>query len=321
MTTIAKPPTTQSHLGTNILLEAGTNELEVLVFHLDEHRYGINGAKVREVVHPPKVRPVPNAHESLDGLCKLRDLVMPMVSLRKYFQLNAPEQLAKLDTSKSLDSHDSQVIVTVFNSQSVAFRVDRVDRIYRISWEKMRPLPELCDSDRNLFTGLTVIDEDIVLMVDLEKISEEINGRKSRLVAEAEASHAKPLLGKRILYAEDSLMIQTMTTDLLRAAGVDDLHIFNNGQDAWNWVNQHSGVPPLDVVVTDIEMPLMDGLHLTSRLRQDKRTSNIPVILLSSLINAENEKKGKAVGATAQLVKSKINLLPGTIAEALTAGK
>ena len=305
---IAKPATTQKKLGSQILLESGTNELEVLVFHLNDLRYGINGAKVREVVNPPAVRPVPGAHESLDGLCKLRDDVIPMVSLRKYLKLPA----IGVDPAQVGDD-SSQVIVTVFNEQSIAFRVDRVDRIYRISWKNMRPIPDLCEGDRNQYTGLTVIDDEIILMIDLEKISEEINERVTRLSRLAERS-GKPLEGKRIVYAEDSQIIQGMTTDLLRAAGVADLHVFNNGEHAWKWLEKNIAGQKVDAVVTDIEMPLMDGLHLANRIRQHPGMKSLPIVLLSSLISPENEKKGKAVGVNAQLVKSKIEQLPDTLA-------
>lgn len=294
---------TQEKLGSKILLESGTNELEVLVFHLGGFRYGINGAKVREVVNPPFIRPVPVSHPVLDGLCKLRDMVMPMVNLRKYF--NIPE-----DTEVSSNADASQVVVTVFNEQSIAFRVDRVDRIYRISWQAMREMPGLFLSDRNQFTGMTVIEDEIVLMVDLEKIAEEIRGEQQQLQAKIATTTTKSLAGRRIVYAEDSQIIQAMTCDLLRANGVEDLHVFNNGEAAWKWLEAHHASTPADMVVTDIEMPLMDGLHLASRIRNHPKMKQLPIVLLSSLVNAENEKKGRAVGANAQIVKSKIESLP-----------
>lgn len=308
---VATKSATQQKLGSNILLDAGTNELEVLVFYLDDRKYGINGAKVREVVNPPKIRPVPGAHEVLRGICKLRDDVMPMISLRKYLNLGGGDQ--------SLPEN-SQVIVAVFNEQSVAVQVDRVDRIYRISWKNMRPIPRLLESERNQFTGMTIIEEDIVLMVDLEKIAEEISGQQARISAQITTNEGKPLAGKTVVYAEDSQIIQAMTCDILRSAGVSELHVFGNGSDAWNWLDaNHEQVPP-DVIVSDIEMPLMDGLHLATRIRSHARLKSTPIVLLSSLINPENLKKGQAVGVNDQLVKSKIDMLPTVIRKVLRDG-
>lgn len=309
MATLTNRSVTQERLGSKILLESGTNELEVLVFHLHGHRYGINGAKVREVVSPPAVRPVPVSNPVLDGLCKLRDAVIPMVNLRRYFEIQAtPEEEKQI-------AETSQVIVTVFNEQSIAFRVDRVDRIYRISWQQMREMPDLFRSDRNQFTGQTVIDDEIILMVDLEKIAEEIRGRGPS--AAHDAPPTQMLSNKRVVYAEDSQLIQAMTSDLLRAHGAEDLHVFNNGEAAWKWLEANFESQPVDLVVSDIEMPLMDGLHLASRIRNHPRMKDTPIVLLSSLINPENEKKGAAVGVNGQLVKSRIEELPNLLRSVL----
>lgn len=300
---------TQERLGSKILLESGTNELEVLVFHLQGHRYGINGAKVREVVSPPAVRPVPVSNPVLDGLCKLRDTVIPMVNLRRYFQIaSSPEEEKQV-------AETSQVVVTVFNEQSIAFRVDRVDRIYRISWQQMREMPDLFRSDRNQFTGQTVIEDEIILMVDLEKIAEEIRGREP--LANHDSTPTPMLRNKLVVYAEDSQLIQAMTCDLLHANGADDLHVFNNGEAAWKWMESNWDSRPVDLVISDIEMPLMDGLHLASRIRNHPKMKDTPIVLLSSLINPENEKKGAAVGVNAQLVKSKIEELPNLLRSVL----
>lgn len=302
---------TQRSLGNQILLETGTNELEVLVFHLGNHRYGINGAKVREVVKPPAVRPVPKTDRVLDGLCKLRDDVIPIVSLIEYFDV------AKENKQEAIDN--SQVIVTVFNEQSIAFRVERVDRIHRISWKDTRPVPALFGSDTSLFTGFTVIEDQIVLMVDLERIAADLMGQKDQIEKDAKSSHGNSLKGKSIVYCEDSRVVQAMASTIMRAAGCSNLHIFNNGAEAWDWIRTHGENQRIDAIVTDIEMPLMDGFHLSSKVRQDPKLRTTPIVLLSSLINADNERKGKSVGVNAQLVKTRIEELPNVIAGVIAA--
>jgi two-component system chemotaxis response regulator CheV len=302
---------TQRSLGNQILLEAGTNELEVLVFHLGNHRYGINGAKVREVVKPPAVRPVPKTDRVLDGLCKLREDVIPIVSLIEYFDI------AKENKQEAIDN--SQVIVTVFNEQSIAFRVERVDRIHRISWKETRPIPSLFGSDTSLFTGFTVIEDQIVLMVDLERIAADLMGQKDQVERVAKTSHGNALKGKNIVYCEDSRVVQAMASTIMRAAGCSNLHIFNNGAEAWDWMRTNGDKQRIDAIVTDIEMPLMDGFHLSSKVRQDPKLRTTPIVLLSSLINADNERKGKSVGVSAQLVKTRIEELPTVIAGVLAA--
>ncbi|MBY0586339.1 chemotaxis protein [bacterium] len=302
---------TQRSLGNQILLEAGTNELEVLVFHLGKHRYGINGAKVREVVKPPAIRPIPKSDPVLDGLCKLRDDVIPIVSLIEYFDV------AKENRQEAIDN--SQVIVTVFNEQSIAFRVERVDRIHRISWKETRPIPALFGSDKSLFTGFTVIEDQIVLMVDLERIAADLMGQKDHIEQGAKANKGQNLRGKTIVYCEDSRLVQAMATTIMRSAGCSNLHVFNNGAEAWDWLRTHGETQHVDAIVTDIEMPLMDGFHLSSKVRQDPKLRTTPIVLLSSLINADNERKGKSVGVNAQLVKTRIEELPHVLAGVLVA--
>jgi two-component system chemotaxis response regulator CheV len=302
---------TQRSLGNQILLEAGTNELEVLVFHLGSHRYGINGAKVREVVKPPAVRPVPKSDAVLDGLCKLRDDVIPIVSLIEYFDVSKENRREAIE--------NSQVIVTVFNEQSIAFRVERVDRIHRISWKDTRPIPTLFGSDKSLFTGFTVIEDQIVLMVDLERIAADLMGQKAQIENDARACSGNSLAGKCIVYCEDSRVVQAMASTIMRAAGCSNLHIFNNGAEAWDWIRSHGQQQRIDAIVTDIEMPLMDGFHLSSKVRQDAKLRSVPIVLLSSLINADNERKGRSVGVNAQLVKTRIEELPSVLAGVLAA--
>jgi two-component system chemotaxis response regulator CheV len=302
---------TQRSLGNQILLEAGTNELEVLVFHLGQHRYGINGAKVREVVKPPAVRPIPKSDRVLDGLCKLRDDVIPIVSLIEYFEVALDNKQEVID--------NSQVIVTVFNEQSIAFRVERVDRIHRISWKDTRPIPALFGTDKSLFTGFTVIEDQIVLMVDLERIAADLMGQKAQIEQEAKLCTGNKLTGKSIVYCEDSRVVQAMASTIMRAAGCSNLHVFSNGAEAWDWLRTHGDVERVDAIVTDIEMPLMDGFHLSSKVRQDPKLRSTPIVLLSSLINADNERKGKSVGVNAQLVKTRIEELPSVIAGVLAA--
>lgn len=283
----------------NILTEAGTNEVEVLVFRLNNGLYGVNVAKVREIIAKVPLTSLPNAHEAVRGVFKLRDHVHPMVDLRKFF-----------DMPPSEDETNARVIVTEFNAERMGFLVDHVDRIYRVSWADMSEVPNVNTNEDTALTSVLRVDERMILMLDFERVAFRIAGITDLEDAAPEGVGVKRS-DIKVLLADDSAVMRKMLTNSMTNAGFTDIAVASDGQMAYEKLLEMLEAASLpDIVVTDIEMPKMDGLHLTKRIKEHERLKHLPVIVFSSLVSDDNLKKCKAVGANRQLTKPE---LPGLV--------
>lgn len=292
-----------------ILMEAGTNELEILVFQVNEEWYGINVAKVREVIRPPHLVSPPSRHPYVLGVFDLRGSVIPAVNVRLW--LGAPEREAQ---------ESDRVIVTEFNQVWFGFWVDRVDRIHRVSWNNIEPPPEHSGESKYL-TGVARINEQLVLMLDFEKVVFEISPSDKLTSPTIEGGVDLDRSGCKILIAEDSQVMRGLLTNTLQGAGYGELLCCNNGEEAVEYLQRaKEAVQPggtlfdqVNVLITDIEMPQMDGLRLTKLVKSDPVLKVLPVIIFSSIISSENRNKGESVGADAQITKPEIAMLVGEI--------
>lgn len=283
----------------NILMEAGTNELEVLVFHLDGGLYGVNVAKVREIITMVPLTRFTNVHPAVRGVFKLRNQVHPLVDLRKFFDMPPAE-----------DEQDCRVIVTEFNSGRMGFMVDHIDRIHRVSWSQIGEVPNISSEDDTATTGVLHIDDSLILMLDFERVAFRVAGITT-LEAAAPQHEGADRGDVKVLLADDSAMMRRMLNDSMVNAGFKKIDIASDGEEAWKMLTGMLADNTLpDVIVTDIEMPRMDGLHLTKRIKTDDRLKQLPVIVFSSLVSDDNLKKCKAVGADRQLTKPE---LPGLV--------
>lgn len=285
---------------TNILLEAGTNELEIMVLDVGGRTYGVNIAKVREVILPQKVRPVPQAIECIEGVFLLRDRVVELIDLKNYLGTGSFTPEERKDQTRS------QIVVTEFNAMVVGFRVTAVEKIVRTSWDCIESVPSMCAAGGTPLVGLANIDDRIVQMLDLERIVLMLSREKRMITGDVAENNARRT--KRVLVAEDSAMIRKLMLSELAAAGYSQTVDFHDGLQAWQYIEKviAGTEPPLDLVVSDIEMPQLDGLHLCKRIRQTPMLAEIPVILFSSLINPANLNKGHQVGASAQIAKPEL---------------
>jgi two-component system, chemotaxis family, chemotaxis protein CheV len=282
-----------------ILMEAGTNELEILVFGIGNERFGINVAKIREVVRIPIVIKPPNANPMVEGVINLREQVIPLISLRK--ALGYPK--------KDVDNKE-RVIISEYHKQWFGFIVDDVDTIVRLSWKSIEPPPHLHQHSKAL-TGVAHVNEKLVLMLDVETLTQPLLEGKFCGDEQEDDPRLVPLREtKKILTADDSGMIRTLVNNILTRAGYKDIAITLNGEEAWDYLQQN---PHIDLVVTDIEMPQMDGLRLTKLIKTDDRLSHIPVIVFSSIISDDNRNKGEQVGADDQISKPEIERLVQTV--------
>ena len=288
-------------MDTNILLESGTNELEVLEFTLGDNHYGINVAKIREILQYMPVTPVPNTHPSVEGIFMPRDTMITVINLKN--SLNLPQTDEK-----------GLFIITNFNKLNVAFHVDQVIGRHRVSWENIiKPDETLTGEHGSTATCVIKMDDRLIVILDFEAIVASISPQTGLRVNDIDEMEARDRSDATILIAEDSALLSKLITECLKKSGYTNLIVEENGQEAWDVIKamQAKGdiTKHLDCIITDIEMPLMDGHRLTKLVKSDSELRDIPVIIFSSLVNEEMRKKGEQLGADAQLTKPEIGKL------------
>ena len=314
----------------NILLEAGTNELEVVEFYLDEFvppsdaepqtdengqpvaepsyrgYYGVNVAKVLEIIRMPKVTALPEVqHPSVLGAFNLRSRIIPLVDLAMWLGKTHPAE-----------EEQPKTIVTEFNNVTTAFMVSGVNRIHRISWEQVEPPNKYVAAvSNNTVIGVVKLEDRIIFLLDLEKVVANLNPKLGLRLDDLGEDWTNA--GYRALVADDSALIREMQRDLLEKAGFT-VEVVSNGRAAWERLldfkksAEESNRPITDyvhVVVSDIEMPVMDGLNLTLRIKEDSMLKKLPVLLFSSLITEKLRHKGVSVGADDQISKPEVTQL------------
>ena len=300
---------------TNILLEAGTNELEIVEFFLDEpgddgkpYRgyYGVNVAKVLEIIQMPKITSLPDVQDpSVLGAFNLRSHIIPLVDLSLWLG-KAPVEHREAP----------KVIVTEFNSVTTAFQVAGVNRIHRISWEEVEPPSKyVAMVSKSNITGVVKMENRIIFLLDLENVVAKLNPSLGLRLDTAIDWGSEECY--RALVADDSTLIREMLKDLLQKANFE-VEAVTNGREAWERLceirrrAEEEGRPVRDyvqVLVSDIEMPSMDGHNLCKRVKEDTALRELPVILFSSLITDKLRHKGVSVGADDQISKPEVTQL------------
>ncbi|KUP08761.1 chemotaxis protein CheV [Bacillus coahuilensis m2-6] len=285
-----------------ILLESGTNELELVEFEVGQNKYGINVIKVKEIIQPLPITTIPHSHSFVEGIIQLRGEVLPVVSMEKV--LGYPSNLTK-STGK--------YIVTEFNRQKVVFHVDNVSQIHRISWQDIEKPSTMVHDDHTRVIGVVKQAENMILILDFESIMVEINPESGIHVDQVRKLGKRERSNKKVVIAEDSPLLRKLLHETLTEAGYENIDSFENGELALNYLLslREAGTLKEDVqiVITDIEMPQMDGHHLTRRIKEEKELSTLPVIIFSSLITDDLKHKGEKVGAEAQVSKPEIEKL------------
>lgn len=285
----------------DILLESGTNELEVVTFHVGAGSFGINVLKVREIIVPLPITDTPNAHKNVEGVIRLRDEVIPVIDLAKVLNLPPSDHPEK-----------DKLIIAELNQLKVAFHVHSVSRIHRISWEQIEKPDELSAGQQAYTIGIIKMADEMSLLLDFEKIVVEISPESSINVESLKVLGERERSLKKIIAAEDSAVLRHLLKDTLEEAGYDRVQFFENGKDAWQYLDslaEDENSDPLEevnLIITDLEMPQMDGHHLTDKIKKNERLKDIPIIIFSSLITEDLFHKGEKVGASAQVSKPEI---------------
>ncbi|MDD6328345.1 MAG: chemotaxis protein [Eubacteriales bacterium] len=299
-------------MDSNILLESGTNEFEVLEFIIEGNHYGINVEKVREILSYQDVTPIPNSHPCIEGVFMPRGDIITVIDL-----------FGALGYERENREQDF-FIITNFNNLNIAFDVESVIGIQRVSWSSViKPDSTISSKDNSVATGIIKKEDGLVIILDFERIVEEICPETSIKLSQVAQFSERERNEIPIMLVEDSMMLCRLVEDALNTAGYTRLKIWNNGQEAWDYLQQlkrKNGVDyDVKCIITDIEMPRMDGHHLIKLIRSTDGLKHIPIVVFSSLINEEMRRKGEYLGADAQISKPDIGQLVSILDE-LVAG-
>ncbi|BCB36726.1 chemotaxis protein [Bacillus cereus] len=292
----------------SILLESGTNELEIVTYTVGENLFSINVMKVREIINPFPVTTVPESHHAVEGVVQVRGEILPVINLATALNLKS---------TKPLDQ--TKFIISELNQMKVIFRVDEVHRIQRISWEQIDEPASLSMGLAETTSGIVKLDGKIILLLDYEKIVCEISntGYENKSLAGLEQKTDR---AEKVIYiAEDSAMLRQILEETLSSAGYTKMNFFSNGAEALAQIEKlakeqgEKMFEHIHLLITDIEMPKMDGHHLTKVIKDSEIMNRLPVVIFSSLITNELFHKGEAVGANAQVSKPDIQELIGLV--------
>lgn len=289
----------------DILLESGTNELGILEFTIDGQSFGINVAKVKEIMKYCPVNPMQKAHPVIEGVFKPRDEVITVVNLSKYLGL-----------SEESSSEVDVFIITNFSKECYAFHVHNVVGISRISWKNLqKPDDIIYGGTDGIATAIAEYDGRLITILDFEKIITEINPESGIHVQEVSELKNREESDKPIFVVEDSMLLSRKVLEGLQQAKYNNIKRVKNGQEAWDYLQkvkakvEETGNSVLDYVacmITDIEMPLMDGHHLIKLINGDPILKDIPIVIFSSLINEQLLAVGRELGAAGQFSKPEL---------------
>lgn len=288
-----------------ILLETGTNEFEIVEFIIrsdKEHHFGINVAKVREVIRLPEMVKVPDAHPSVVGTANIRQKLVPLIDLGSWLDL----KFEPGDTSK-------KIIVTFFNHQYNGFIVDEVVRIHRITWADIKDYSAITDfSLAETVLGVVDIGGNLIQLLDFEKIVSELNPATALKEMVIDYSKSAARSNKLVYLAEDSTVIRRFLAGNLENAGYR-VKAFENGK----LLLLATASEKPDLIITDLEMPVADGAFVVRTLRERPEYATTPILVFSSLASEENERKVLNVGANMFVGKPDTDILINSIDEYL----
>ena len=292
---------------TNILLESGTGEVEILEFVLNNKFYAINIIKVKEVIHANNLTKLPDSHPAIAGLTLYRNKIITLIDLKYVLEKQHKNEI------------ESTIILCAFNKIEIAFSIDNVVGVHRIKWEKITKPDDI--SINSLVIGNIILNNKIILLLDFEKIVTDISPStgisEDKIVDIAYKDRSKV----NLVLADDSPLIRRLLKDTLIKAGFKSMKIFDDGKQVLDYLfnlvdeKREKFMEDVHVLITDIEMPQMDGLTLTRKIKEHDILKKLPVILFSSLITDDLKHKGASVGADAQLSKPEIGELVTCIDE------
>ena len=304
-------------------LKVGSNEMELVDFRILNQQedevyegiYGINVSKVREIIRVPALTELPSTPEFIEGIFDLRDVVIPVVNLAKWMGITEPEGLEK----------SSRIIITEFNNVLIGFIVHEAKRIRRISWGDIEPATFMSNSstvDGNKITGVTKIEGDNVLLIlDLESVVQDL-GLYSPDV-DAIPQELEKFSGLALVLDDSSTARRIVKEALIKMGfqvveamdGQDGLEKLEGLYDTYgDSISEH-----LKLIISDVEMPRMDGFHFAANVKEDGRFANIPIVFNSSISDHFSEGRGMEAGGEAYLVKFEASTFYDEVARVVRA--
>jgi len=291
-----------------------TSVLELLEFTIAGNSFGINVAKVTELMRRCPITPMTKSHPNVEGVFKPRGSIITLINLPGYLSLPVSEH-----------PEQDMFMLTNFENVNAAFHVHTVEAMHRIKWSDVERPSSIIYGDRDsVITGTTKLGDKMITIIDFEKVLFDINPETGIHLSEIKVMGDRQRNDKPIVIVEDSVFLKKMIMQALEIAGYTKVTSFDNGQDAWEYLESVRGeclknVTPIEtkvaLIITDIEMPRMDGHHLTKLVKGDTVLKKLPVLVFSSLIDEAQQAKGAKLGVDAHLSKPQIGKLVSTIDE------
>ena len=289
------------------VLKVGSNEMELVDFRIlkqEEDKvyegiYGVNVAKVREIIKIPKLTELPGVPDYIEGIFDLRGVVIPVVNLAKWMQIKEPDS----------DKLKPRVVITEFSDILIGFIVHEAKRIRRISWNDIEPASFVAGMgalDKSQITGVTRIENDEVLLIlDLESVVQELGIYQP--TTDADEQLIEKISGTALIL-DDSLTARKLVHDALVRMGMKVLEA-KDGIEGLQKLDEMYGIygkdlsKELKIIISDVEMPKMDGFHFAANVKEDDRFNRVPIVFNSSISDHFSELRGKEAGGEAYLTK------------------
>jgi two-component system chemotaxis response regulator CheV len=305
-------------------LKVGNNEMELVDFRIFrkmgdkvyEGIYGVNVAKVREIIRMPKLTELPGVPEFIEGIFDLRGVVIPVVNLAQWMGIETPPEITDKNT---------RVIITEFNNVLIGFVVHDAKRIRRINWKDIEPASFSSGAgslDRSKITGVTRIEDDsVLLIIDLETVVQELG---LYTPDQGDLPTDEYNFTGLVLLLDDSSTARKIVKEALEKMGFQVVEA-QDGRDGLERLEDLYGMyndnisDHLKLIVSDVEMPLMDGFHFAANVKDDARFKNIPIVFNSSISDHFSEMRGKDAGGEAYLVKFDANTFYDEVARVVRA--
>jgi len=300
------------------VLQVGTNELELVDFRIFKEEngevyegiYGINVSKVREIIKYPKLTELPGVPDFIEGIFDLRGVVIPVVDLAKWMGIKTPENI----------SIQPRVIIAEFNNVLIGFVVHEAKRIRRISWSDIEPASFVSGHgvlDKSKITGVTRIENnEVLLILDLESVVEELGFYEPDVDTDIQIESFSGMA----LILDDSSTARKIVKDAMSKMGFSVIEA-KDGQEGLEKLEELYNIygdqvrDELKIIISDVEMPLMDGFNFAAKVKDDPRFSNIPIVFNSSISDHFSEQRGKDAGGEGYLVKFDANIFYSEVAK------
>lgn len=288
-------------MGTESKAKDDISSLDLLIFVSGSRKYAINVAKVREIVGYETLTQVPRAHPYIEGVFMPRGELISVLNMRRVLRQGEAEQRGN-------------IIIANFSTRTIAFHVDSVDGIFMTTWRDiMQPSKALGEGDNGMTTGIVKRNNDLIVILDFEKILSDINPAMELQMLDEAKMGKRERIDVPILVVEDSALLNKLIVEALGKAGYTNITHTANGQEAWKlikgWREEGKLEEHVQCMITDLEMPQMDGHSLIRLMKEDFMTQTIKIIIFSSMINDVERAKGDKLGVDVQLSKPEINLL------------